>query len=77
MGTCRCGASWSGARIEHCCACHESFSCESAGDMHRVGRHDVSTGPNRRRCLTVQEMLAKGMIPNARGVWMSRAREVA
>jgi hypothetical protein len=40
-----------GGRHEFCNACGETFSCTKAGDMHRVGDHAQSTGPNRRRCL--------------------------
>jgi hypothetical protein len=54
--SCRCGAAWSGLRIEHCMSCHETFSGTSAGDLHRVGEHGVKEGPDRRRCLTVAEM---------------------
>jgi hypothetical protein len=45
--------------------------------MHRVGDHGVKEGPNRRRCLTVEEMLAlrskdgnPRLKQNARGVWV-------
>lgn len=60
-------------RIEHCAGCHETFTGTSAGDKHRVGDHSVSFGPDRRRCLTVAEMLAKGMARNKRGHWMTTA----
>lgn len=72
MATCRCGAEF-GGKIEHCTvsSCHQSFTGTTAGDMHRVGDHALSTGPNRRRCLSETEMLAKGMAQNARGIWMS------
>jgi hypothetical protein len=63
MGNCYCGARWGGQRTEHCCTpgCHQTFSSTSAGDMHRTGDHAVTSGPTRRRCLTVGEMLEKGM----------------
>ena len=67
--TCHCGAEWAGLRIEHCTACHETFTGTASGDRHRVGQHDVSTGPDRRRCLTAEEMREKGMEQNARGQW--------
>lgn len=70
---CRCGAAWSGHRIEHCTACHETFTGTTSGDMHRTGKHHLSTGPDRRRCLTVDEMLVKGMTRNARGHWTTGA----
>lgn len=53
-----CPAKWTGLRIEHCAACHETFTGTKAGDRHRVGAYGVTTGPNRRRCLTVDEMRA-------------------
>lgn len=67
--TCHCGATWTGYRIEHCTACHETFTGTTAGDKHRTGQHHLSTGPDRRRCLTVEEMREKGMAQNARGQW--------
>lgn len=67
--TCRCGAEWTGLRMEHCTECHETFSGSSAGDRHRVGDHAVFAGPDRRRCLTADEMRARGMEQNRRGVW--------
>ncbi|MEH1508389.1 hypothetical protein V7F74_00400 [Cutibacterium avidum] len=39
--------------------------------MHRKGDHGVTAGPNRRRCLTADEMIAKGMARNADGYWTS------
>lgn len=70
---CPCGAKWTGARIEHCPACHETFTGTSAGDKHRTGDHATSVGPDRRRCLTVDEMLEKGIARNRRGHWMTSA----
>lgn len=67
--TCRCGASWTGLRIEHCTACHETFTGTTSGDRHRVGDPAIYVGPKRRRCLTDEEMRAKGMAQNARGQW--------
>lgn len=70
--TCKCGSTF-GGRAQHCCACHLTFSGTSAGDFHRTGDHAISTGPNRRRCLTVEEMELKGMgyAPNSHGtpIW--------
>lgn len=56
-------------RMEHCGACHQTFSGTTAGDRHRVGKHHIFTGPQRRRCLTVEEMQKIGMRQNARGIW--------
>lgn len=66
---CACGAEWTGLRTEHCTACHQTFSGTTSGDMHRTGRHDTTVGPERRRCLASNEMRAKGMEQNDRGVW--------
>ena len=49
--------------------CHETFNGTHVGDMHRTGDHGVKEGPNRRRCLTVDEMEAKGMKRNRLGYW--------
>ena len=65
----KCGASWSGMRIEHCKSCCQSFSGTTAGDKHRTGEHGVKDGPNRRRCRTPDEMRELGMVPNDRGIW--------
>ena len=66
------GVRWTGTRAEHCESCGETFSGTTAGDMHRTGDHAISHGPNRRRCLTADEMLAKGMtfITNSHGTWI-------
>ena len=73
MTSCKCGAEWTGKRLEHCTAtgCHQTFTGTTAGDMHRVGKHDVSEGPDRRRCLTPDEMREKGMTQNKHGHWTS------
>lgn len=64
-----CKATWTGLRIEHCPSCCQTFTAASAGDMHRVGDHATFEGPDRRRCLTVDEMADKGMGRNSRGHW--------
>lgn len=73
-----------------CAACGEMFTCLSAFDMHRVGSYSQPIyAPSRsgksqrvagrtrssRRCLTEREMLAKGMVKNDKGWWMTRASE--
>ena len=71
--TCRtCTATYNG-RMEHCPTCHETFTGNQSGEMHRTGRHGTTTGPDRRRCLTEAEMLNKGMIRDERGRWKSTA----
>lgn len=72
MTTCsRCTTTWTGQRVEHCPVCCQSFTGTTAGDMHRVGDHAITVGPDRRRCLTVEEMEARGMARNSKGHWMS------
>lgn len=68
--TCRCPMP-GGLRAEHCTECHQNFTGTSAGDKHRTGKHHVRSGPDARRCLTTDEMTAKGMTRNKRGVWTS------
>lgn len=65
MTACKCGATWTGKRMEHCTACHATFSGTTAGDKHREGDYF----PDTRRCLSADEMRAKGMARNGRGVW--------
>ena len=70
--TCKpCGSTF-GGQAQHCCACHQTFSGTTAGDMHRTGDHAVSSGPTRRRCLTLAEMTERGMTvtTNAQGTWI-------
>lgn len=57
---------------ETCPSCWEVFTGTTAGDMHRVGKHHIFSGPDRRRCLTVDEMSEVGMIRNSGGIWMTR-----
>ena len=67
--TCRdCKKNITRSNYEHCPECHETFGGTTAGDMHRTGRHRVTEGPDRRRCLTPAEMSARGM-PQREGVW--------
>lgn len=58
-----------GHKPEHCLECHETFTRTKAGDKHRTGRHGVTEGPDRRRCLTPAELAAKGMTQNSKGYW--------
>lgn len=37
MGSCRCGARWSGYRTAHCAKCHTTFSGLTSFDHHRPG----------------------------------------
>ena len=61
------------SRLEHCKVCHESFDGTRPGDAHRVGDHGLTTGPDRRRCRTSDEMRAVGLWQDDRGAWHGRA----
>ena len=50
-----------------CVSCLEYFNSTYAFDKHRVGAYT----PAGRRCLTIEEMLAKGMAKNAADYWIS------
>ena len=54
-----------------CAACGLYFNSTYAFDKHRTGpyTHDLTT----RRCLSVEEMTAKGMVISATGWWLSMA----
>ncbi|WP_158564066.1 hypothetical protein [Jiangella anatolica] len=62
------GVTWSGYKTELCSVlgCLKLFSNTRAGDAHRVGEHGVTEGPDRRRCLTTEEMLAKSIEKGSR-----------
>jgi hypothetical protein len=68
------------AAPQHCKAtdaengpCHQTFTGTTSGNMHRVGEHGVTTGPERRRCLTPAEMVERGMKRDDRGYWTTGA----
>ena len=71
-----------------CRGCGETFKSGSGFDLHRVGGFGdpiyatTSTGnrgkitgytPVTRRCLTVEEMLAKGLTRNEKVWWVTKA----
>jgi hypothetical protein len=55
-----------------CQGCKGYFNSSYAFDKHRRGEHGHD-----RRCLTPEEMLAKGMSVNADGYWITKAMPVA
>lgn len=55
---------WPGGETCECAACGRFFSTTSNFDRHRAGSHDDNT----RRCLTADELTAKGMFER-NGVW--------
>jgi hypothetical protein len=52
-----------------CGACHQYFNSNSAFSQHRIGKHGED-----RRCLTPEEILAKGWTKNSAGFWIMEAR---
>ena len=52
-----------------CTACGQFFNRVSTFDKHRVGTLGAS-----RRCLSVDEMAAKGWRLNDKGFWLTEAR---
>jgi hypothetical protein len=55
-----------------CRGCSQYFNSNFAFDKHRVGNH----GHNR-RCLTTEEMIAKGMSLNKSGFWITASMPTA
>lgn len=53
-----------------CSACGEIFKSVTGFDKHRVGQ------PAKRRCLTTQEMLQRGMTKDSGGKWITRKMPV-
>lgn len=53
--------------VNQCPGCNLYFNSNSAFDKHRTGPHSS------RRCLTEDEMSAKGMILNYRDLWCCEA----
>jgi uncharacterized C2H2 Zn-finger protein len=54
-----------------CPTCDKLFKSVKAFDKHRTGEYGVN-----RRCLTEEEMLAKGMSKNRRGFWITQSFDV-
>ena len=49
-----------------CRTCGLYFNSVAAFDKHRTGKHGQD-----RRCMGAEEMVAAGMVANARGYWIS------
>jgi hypothetical protein len=62
-----------GDRRCRCGACHQSFNAVSTFDHHRTGPY-AGTGANARRCLSTDEMIAKGWHQNVAGFWCAGSR---
>jgi hypothetical protein len=74
----KCGATWTGHKIEHCTACHQTFAATPAGDAHRVGDHAAEIGSaTGRRCLGPVELAARGLWstfnPHGVEIWHGRS----
>jgi len=54
-----------------CRTCGERFNSCAAFDAHRTGSFDLNPPHYGRRCLTVAEMVAKGMTTNPKGFWLT------
>lgn len=52
-----------------CPGCGEHFNSSSAFDRHRYGKH----AGNLCKCLTVDQMTAKGMVVDSGGWWIRSA----
>lgn len=63
-GPCKCGRKYPGSDRSggHCATCHLSFASQTGFDKHRVGQFEnrAAGKVNTRRCLTSEEMQAKG-----------------
>ena len=55
----------SGSRNQ-CSGCNEYFNSNKAFEKHRTGKHGKD-----RRCRTPEEMMAKGMLKNPAGFWIT------
>jgi hypothetical protein len=50
-----------------CQGCKKYFNSTFAFDKHRIGQFGID-----RRCMTTEEMEAKGMCVNAHGFWVGK-----
>jgi len=65
VGKCRCGATFSGNKVNHCTICHHTFTTWGNGDKHRTGE---GAG---RYCVPPEDV---GLLLNDRGYWASPGR---
>ena len=57
-----------GKQRNQCPGCDQYFNSNTAFDWHRTGKHGVD-----RRCMTPEEMTAKGMMINYAGFWATKS----
>ena len=60
-----------------CSGCSEHFNSVSVFDRHRTGTFGTLRNPGTRRCLSVEEMQARGWLRNAAGFWITARRPAA
>ncbi len=54
-----------------CTGCQHVFNSIGVFDRHRIGEYQKTDGtPSTRRCLTTEQMRAKGLLQNAKGWWI-------
>lgn len=56
-----------GESRNQCQGCKQYFNSNAAFELHRIGEHGVD-----RRCMTVDEMKARGMAINHAGYWITK-----
>lgn len=61
-----------------CQGCKEYFNSTAAFDKHRIGSFgspigDGTYAPNTRRCRSIEEMSAAGMVKNSGNFWITAA----
>lgn len=56
-----------GGRSCECSGCGERFGGVEAFELHRTGKPAVAEGPERRRCMTGDEMRRAGLSAGSRG----------
>ena len=61
-----------GSKFCQCSGCGEYFTAPSSFDNHRVGKYEITTGPDRRRCLTTAELRTRGWRKTVSGYWTDR-----
>ena len=60
-----------GNQRNQCQGCKQYFNSNGAFDKHRTGKHGVD-----RRCMTPDEMIAKGMSKNKKDMWITESFDI-
>lgn len=61
-----------GSKFCQCSGCRAFFTAPSSFDAHRVGKYEITSGPDRRRCLSIAEMRLSGWRQTPDGYWTDR-----